>query len=55
MGWFNPLMRELVEMHYLVTDPVVMDDSALRALLGDVKKTSYDEGIRQCVEAAKKG
>jgi len=52
-GLFSPLMRELVEMHYLVTDPVVLDDSALRGLLGEVKKTSYDEGIRQSVEAAK--
>ncbi len=52
VGLFNPLMRELVEMHYLVTDPVVLDDSALRDLLGEVKKTSYDEGIRRSVEAA---
>jgi nucleoside-diphosphate-sugar epimerase len=54
VGLFNPVMRELVEMHYLVTDPVVLDDSALRGLLGEVKKTTYDEGIRQSVEAAKK-
>ena len=53
MGLFNPLMREMVEMNYLQTSPVVLDDSALRGLLGEVKKTPYDEGIRQCVEAAK--
>jgi nucleoside-diphosphate-sugar epimerase len=52
-GWFNPLMRELVEMHYLVTDPLVLDDSALRGLLGNVRKTPYNAGIRQSVEAAK--
>jgi nucleoside-diphosphate-sugar epimerase len=46
MGLFNPMMRELVEMHYLITDPVVMDDSRLRALLGDLPKTSYADGIR---------
>ena len=51
MGLFNPLMREMVEMNYLQTSPVVLDDSALRGLLGDIKKTTYDEGIRQCVEA----
>jgi nucleoside-diphosphate-sugar epimerase len=44
MGLFNPLMRELVEMHYLQTTPVVLDDSALQKLLGSVKKTSYDDG-----------
>jgi len=33
MGLFNPLMRELVEMHYLQTTPVALDDSALPAEL----------------------
>ena len=51
MGLFNPLMRELVEMSYLHTTPVVLDDSALQKLLGPVKKTSYDEGIRKTLEA----
>jgi nucleoside-diphosphate-sugar epimerase len=50
MGLFNPFMRELVEMHYLQTNPVLMDDSALTKLLGGVKKTSYEEGVRKCVE-----
>jgi nucleoside-diphosphate-sugar epimerase len=47
LGLFNPLMRELVEMHYLFETPVIMDDSALRGLLGDVHKTSYADGIRE--------
>jgi nucleoside-diphosphate-sugar epimerase len=51
MGLFSPLMRELVEMSYLHTTPVVLDDSALQKLLGPVKKTSYDEGIRKTLEA----
>jgi nucleoside-diphosphate-sugar epimerase len=46
LGLFNPMLRELVEMHYLVTDPVVMDDRRLRALLGDLPKTPYAQGIR---------
>ncbi len=33
-GLFNPVMREMVEMHYLLTTPVIMDDSALSELLG---------------------
>ncbi len=53
MGLFNPLMRELVEMHYLQTTPVVLDDTALRGLLGEIKKTTYEEGIVRCVQAAK--
>ena len=51
MGLFNPLMRELVEMHYLHTSPVLMDDSALHVLLGSVHKTPYEEGIRLTLEA----
>ena len=47
MGWFVPFMRELVEMHYLQTDPVLMDDSALQALIGPIHKTPYEEGVRQ--------
>jgi nucleoside-diphosphate-sugar epimerase len=55
MGLFNPMMREMVEMHYLLTDPVVMDDSALTKLIGPVVKTSYEAGIRQSVAAAQRG
>jgi nucleoside-diphosphate-sugar epimerase len=51
MGLFNPFMRELVEMHYLHTTPVLMDDSALCELLGNYYKTSYFEGIRQTLAA----
>lgn len=49
IGLFNPFMRELVEMHYLQTTPVLMDDSALVKLLGDVKKTPYAEGVKECI------
>jgi nucleoside-diphosphate-sugar epimerase len=51
MGLFQPFMRELVEMHYLQTTPVLMDDSALEKLLGGLKKTRYAEGVRQAVVA----
>jgi nucleoside-diphosphate-sugar epimerase len=54
IGLFNPFMREFVEMHYLITDPVLMDDSALHRLLGTVWKTPYDEGIRLTYEAYKR-
>jgi len=47
MGLFSPLMREMVEMNYLFQTPVIMDDSAIRSLLGNIKKTSYDDGIRE--------
>jgi uncharacterized protein YbjT (DUF2867 family) len=51
LGLFNPLMREMVEMHYLLTEPVIMDDSALQGLIGPIAKTPYPEGIRQTLAA----
>jgi nucleoside-diphosphate-sugar epimerase len=54
MGWFNPLYREVVEMLYLEETPVILDDSKLRAKLGAVRKTPYDEGIRQTLEWMRK-
>lgn len=50
-GLVDPVMRELVEMHYLQTTPLVVDDRALHALLGEVGKTSYADGVRRSVEA----
>lgn len=50
-GLFSPIMRELVEMHYLFTEPVIMDDTALAQLIGPIQKTSYAQGLRLCVEA----
>jgi hypothetical protein len=51
MGLFNPLMREMVEMHYLQTEPVLLDDSRLIKLLRRVERTSYEDGIRQVLDA----
>ncbi|WP_345813837.1 NAD-dependent epimerase/dehydratase family protein [Paraburkholderia sp. PREW-6R] len=55
VGLVNPLMRELVEMNYLMTEPLVLDDTALTQLIGPIAKTSYEEGIRRAVEAARAG
>ncbi len=49
-GLFNPEMRKLAEMNYLMSDPVIMNDDRLRSLLGELPKTSYDEGIRLTLE-----
>jgi nucleoside-diphosphate-sugar epimerase len=53
IGLFNPFMREMVEMHYLLTKPLIMDDSALRDLLGGIRKTSYEDGVKQTLAALK--
>jgi nucleoside-diphosphate-sugar epimerase len=52
-GLFQPIVRELVEMNYLLVDPFIMDDSALNALLDGVKKTPLREGLRQSLDAAR--
>jgi nucleoside-diphosphate-sugar epimerase len=54
LGVVMPLLRELVEMEYLLKTPVILDDSRLRSVLGELHKTSYDEGIRQTLAEYKK-
>lgn len=51
LGLFDPFLRELVEMHYLMTDPLIVDDSALQQLLGAITKTPYREGVQQSLAA----
>jgi nucleoside-diphosphate-sugar epimerase len=53
IGLFNPIMRELAEMHYLLTNPVLLDDSELRGLLGALHKTTYEEGFRLSLDAVR--
>jgi len=47
IGLFDPIVRELAEMNYLQSDPVLLDDRALRALLPGLHVTAYDDGIAQ--------
>ncbi|HTX55963.1 MAG TPA: NAD-dependent epimerase/dehydratase family protein [Candidatus Acidoferrales bacterium] len=49
LGLFNPLMREFVEMYYLYDSAFILDDSALRAKLGNVTKMPYAEGVRRTI------
>lgn len=51
LGLFNPFLREVLEMHYLWTTPVVLDDSRLRRLLPDMQKTSYEDGIQETLRS----
>src|SRR5262249_38556005 len=41
LGLFDPVLRELVERNYLVTYPLIVDDSALQQLLGIIATTPY--------------
>ena len=51
LGLFNPVLRELVEMNYLLSEPLIMDDSALQRLIGPIAKTPYADGLRQTLAA----
>jgi nucleoside-diphosphate-sugar epimerase len=51
LGLFNPFLREVVELHYLWTTPVKLDDTRLRQLLPNLHKTPYAEGIRLTIDA----
>lgn len=51
LGWFNPLLREVAEMHYLQTRPLFLDDAALSELIGPLNKTSYADGVRASLAA----
>ena len=55
LGLFNPFLREVVEMHYLWTTPVKLDDTSLRQLLPNLHKTRYAEGIRLTIDAMRTG
>jgi nucleoside-diphosphate-sugar epimerase len=54
VGMFDPLLKEVAEMHYLFTQPLFLDDSALTKLLGSLNKTSYQEGVRASLAAAER-
>ena len=54
VGLFDPFLKEVAEMHYLFTQPLFLDDSALTNLLGPLNKTSYEEGVRASLAAAER-
>lgn len=51
MGLFSGLMKELSEMSYLQTNPVLLDDRMLAGVLPGLKKTPYPQGVRLTVAA----
>jgi nucleoside-diphosphate-sugar epimerase len=55
LGLFNPLMREIVEMHYLFSDPVVLDGAKLHAALGFTARTPLDESIASTLASMRRG
>ena len=50
LGFKNVFMKEFVEMHYLMDKPLFVDDSNLRNLIPELKKTSYKDGIERTLK-----
>jgi len=44
-----PMLRELLEMRYLWTEPVLLDDAKLVAALPNFEKTPIKEAVTQCL------
>lgn len=42
IGWFQPMMREVVEMLYLYQNSILLDDTRLRALLPGFRETPLE-------------
>jgi nucleoside-diphosphate-sugar epimerase len=43
----NPYIRGIADMQYLLDQTILLDDTHLHTLLGEIKKTPYAEAIRQ--------
>lgn len=50
IGIFQPFMREMVEMMYLVEEPVFLSGKKYESEIGLIPKTSYKEGIKQTID-----
>lgn len=50
LGLFNPMMREVVEMFYLNEEPVILSGEKYEQQIGQLPKTSYEDGLRQTIE-----
>lgn len=45
MGWFNPVLREVVKMRYLFDNPMALEDRKLETLLGPGFETPFEAAV----------
>ena len=50
LGLFMPIMREMPEMMYQYNSEYIFDSSKYDTVFGDMKATSYEEGIRKTAQ-----
>ncbi|MBU8916048.1 NAD(P)H-binding protein [Bacillus sp. FJAT-29953] len=53
IGWFSPVMREMVEMSYLTETPVFLDGSKYKQQIGPIIQTPFEIGIPRTIQALK--
>ncbi|WP_339210669.1 SDR family NAD(P)-dependent oxidoreductase [Aeribacillus sp. FSL K6-8210] len=53
LGLFSPMMKEMVEMMYLVEEPVVLSGEKFEKRIGPLPKTPYEQGIIATVDFMK--
>lgn len=53
IGLFVPVMREVVEMLYLTTEPLRLSGEKYKQLIGPIKATSFEQGISETMHALK--
>lgn len=53
LGFFSPMMKEMVEMMYLTEEPVVLSGEKFESRIGPLPKTSYEHGILATIEYMK--
>lgn len=51
MGWFNPNMKEMVELFYLYEDRFVLDCTKYEKRMGRIPVTPLDQGIQETLRA----
>lgn len=54
LGIFDKMMRESVEMMYLIEKPVLLSGSKYEREIGTLPRTPYEKGIRAAISAMKK-
>ncbi|MCT8138332.1 SDR family NAD(P)-dependent oxidoreductase [Anaerobacillus sp. CMMVII] len=49
MGFFQPFMKEMVEMMYLTEEPVVLSGGKYEVEIGPLPQTPYEEGLKYTI------
>ncbi|GMK40274.1 hypothetical protein PCCS19_33300 [Paenibacillus sp. CCS19] len=53
LGLFVPVMKEVVEMLYLTTEPLRLSGEKYKRWIGPIKATSFEQGIAETIHALK--